>query len=109
MLEVFERSIGGFDIMDFLKLHINFQITTFLQSGPTPGFSRTTSKCHPWSLRGRWRFPRGVLVVVDIMIVPRIQQRICISAFIFLSSRKVVQLLGSPERHHCVNEDAGGS
>jgi hypothetical protein len=37
-----------------MKLYINFQISTFLESGPTPVFSRASSKCHPWSLWGRW-------------------------------------------------------
>ena len=132
----------------------NYQFSSFcpLESGPTPGFSRASSKCHPWSLRGRWRLLRGVLVVFDMVDAPRIHQgsyisiyrslpawevlhllcvsrasswslRGCwrflrgvlvvfemvdaprilpgsyISIFKFLSSRKVVKLLGSPERH----------
>ena len=31
-----------------------FQISTFLESGPTPGFFSVSSKCRPWSLRWRW-------------------------------------------------------
>ena len=57
-----------------MKLYINFQISTFLESGPTPVFSRASSKCHPWSLRGRWWFMRGVLVVFDILDVLWIHQ-----------------------------------
>ena len=76
-----------------MKLHINFQITTFLQSGPTPGFSRTTSKCHPWSLRGRWRLLRGVLMVFDMVDAPRIHQGSRVSIFRSLPAWEVLHLL----------------
>ena len=95
------------------KLHINFHISTFLESGQTPGFSRASSKCHPWSLRRCWGFLGGVFIVFEIMDVPRIHQWCYISIFRSLPSLKVVQLLGSPERHpsiiHGVEEDSGGS
>ena len=64
--------------------------------------SRASSKCHPWSLRGCWGFLRGVLVVFDIMNDPRIHQGSCISIFNSIPARKVLQLLGSPERHPSV-------
>ena len=66
------------------KLHINFQISSYLESGRTPGFSRASSKCHPWSLRGRWWILRGFLVVFDLMYASRIHQGSCISIFISL-------------------------
>ena len=76
-LVVPERSLGGFwhngCTKDTLrKLYINFHIFTCLGSGQTPVFSRKSSKCLPWSLGGCWWFLRGVLVVFDIMDVPRI-------------------------------------
>ena len=48
-LEVPERSLGGFEHKgcpkDILrKLRIKFQISTLLESGQTPGFSRASSK-----------------------------------------------------------------
>jgi hypothetical protein len=51
------------------------------------------------SLRGRWWFLRGVLVVFDIMDAPRIHQGSYVSIFRSLPSWKAVKLLGSPERH----------
>ncbi len=69
-LEVPERSLGGFWDGGCLKdtsrkIHINFQVSIIPESGPPPGFSRASSKCHPRSLRGCWGFLRGVLVVFD--------------------------------------------
>ena len=76
-----------------MKLRINFQISNFLESVPTPGFSRVSSKCHPWSLRGCWWFLREVFVVFDVMDVPMIHQGSYISIFISLPSREVLHLL----------------
>ena len=103
-LEFPERSLGGIWYGGCLKdtsrkLHIYFQDFTLLESGPTPGFSRASSKCHPWSLWGCWRFLRGVLVVFDMVDAPRINPGSCISFFRSQPSWKVVQLLGSPECH----------
>ena len=74
-LVVPDRSLGGLYHDGCPKdtssnLHVNFQISTIQESGSTPGFSRASSKCHPWSLGGSWRFLRGVLVVFDIVGVP---------------------------------------
>jgi hypothetical protein len=49
MLEVSDRSLGGFWHNGYpkdtsRKLRINFQISTFMESGLTPGFSRASSK-----------------------------------------------------------------
>ena len=98
MLEVPERSLGGFWDGGCLKytsrkLHINFQVSTLLGSGPTPGFSRASSKCHPWSLWGCWRFLRGVLVVFDMVDAPRIHQGSYISIFRSLPACEVLHLL----------------
>ena len=69
--------------------------------------SRTSS----WSLRGRWRFLRGVLVVFDMVDAPGIHEGSFIEIFRSLPSWKVVQLLDSsmeskrtlvvPERSLC--------
>ena len=45
---------------------------------------------HPRSLRGHWRFLRGILEVFDIRNVPEIHQGSYVSIFIFLPSWKVV-------------------
>jgi hypothetical protein len=47
---------------------------------------------HPRSLRGSWRFLRGVLVVFDIMDVPRIHKGSYVSIFTSLHSWEVVYL-----------------
>ena len=73
------------------KLHIHFQISTNLDSAPTPGFSRVSSKYHPWKLRGFWWFLREVLVGFDIMDALRIHQGSLM--FRSLPSLEVVQLL----------------
>ena len=71
------------------------------------------SRASSWSLRGLWRFLRGVLVVFEMVDASSIHPGSYISIFKFLPSWKVVQLLGSPERHPSVilgvYEDAGGS
>ena len=97
-LVVPERSLGGFwhdrCLNDTLrKLHINFQMSSHLESGPTPGFSRTSSKCHPWSLKGRWWFLRGVLVVFDILDVSNIHPGRCVSIFMALAAWEMPNLL----------------
>ena len=80
LLEVPERSLGGFPRGGCLndtsrKIHINFQVSTVLESGLTPGYSIATSKCHPWSLRGRRKILRGVLVVFENVDLSRITSR----------------------------------
>ena len=98
MLGVPERSFGGFWHNEWpkdtsRKLHINFQFYTCPGSAPTPWFSRASSKCHPWSLRGRWWFLRGVLVVFDIMNVPCIHPGRSISIFRALAVLEMPNLL----------------
>ena len=71
------------------------------------------SRASYWSLSGRWRFLRGVLVVFQMVDASRIHPGSYLSIFKFLPSWKVVQLLGSLERHPRVilgvYEDAGPS
>ena len=71
------------------------------------------SRASSWSLRGSWRFLRGVLVVSEMVDASRIHPGSCISIYKTLPSRKVFELLGSPEHHPSVilgvYEDAGGS
>ena len=93
-LQVLDMSLGGSWYTrcpkdTSRKLHINFQVFTFLESGPTSRFSRVLSKCHPWSLRGRWRFLTGVLVVFDMVDVSSLHQSV------IMESKKTVEV---PER-----------
>ena len=71
------------------------------------------SRASSWSLRGRWRFLRGVFVDFDMLDTTRIHPGSYMSIFKFLLSWKVVQLLGSHELHPSVilgvDEEAGGS
>ena len=68
-------------------------MSSYLESGPTPGFSRTSSKCHPWSLKGRWWFLRGVLVAFDILDVSNIHPGRCVSIFMALAAWEMPNLL----------------
>ena len=51
------------------------------------------SRASSWSLRGRWRFLRGVLVVFDMVDVSRIHQGSYISIFKSLPAWEVLHLL----------------
>ena len=51
------------------------------------------SRASSWSIRGCWRFLRGVLVVFDMVDAPRIHQGSYISIFKSLPSWKVLHLL----------------
>jgi len=97
-LVVPERSLGGFwhdgCLKDTLRnLYINFHISSYLESGPTPRFSKVSLKCHPWSLRGRWWFLREVLVVCDILDVPYIHPGRSVSIFMALAAWEMSNLL----------------
>ena len=74
------------------KLHINFQVSTLQESLRTPGFSRASTKCHLWSLRGRWWFLGGVLVVFDMVDVSMIHQGSYISIFRSLPAWEVLHI-----------------
>ena len=97
-MEVPDRSLGsvwheGCPKDTSRKLHLNFQVSTFLKSGLPPGFSTASSKCHPWSLRGLWKFLGGVLVAFDMVDDPRIHQGSYLSIPIYLPSWEVLHLL----------------
>ena len=51
------------------------------------------SRVSSWSLRGRWKFLRGVLVVFDMVDASRLHQRSYISIFRSLPAWKVLHLL----------------
>jgi hypothetical protein len=74
-LEVPERSLGGFDIRDVPRIHQGSYISIFrfLSSWEVVLLLGSPER-NPRSLRGRWSFLRGVLVVFDIRDVPRIHQ-----------------------------------
>ena len=103
-----------FDIVDASRIHQGSYISIFRS---LPAWEvlhlQCVSRASSWSLRGCWRFLRGVFGVCDMVDVSRMYQGSYISIFKFLPSWKVVQLLGSPERHPSVilgvYEDAGGS
>ena len=103
-----------FDMVDAPRIHQGSYISIF-RSVPAWEVLHLlcVSRASSWSLRGRWRFLRGVLVVFEMVDASRIHPGSYISIFKFLPSWKVVQLLGSPERHPSVilgvYEDAGGS
>ena len=97
-MEVPDRSLGsvwheGCPKDTSRNLHFNFQVSTFLESGLPPGFSTASSKCHPWSLRGLWKFLGGVLVAFDMVDDPRIHQGSYLSIPIYLPSWEVLHLL----------------
>ena len=50
------------------------------------------SRVSSWSLRGRWRFLKGVLVVFHMVDVSRIHQGSCISIFKSLPAWEVLHL-----------------
>ena len=92
-----------FDIRDVPRIHQGSCISIFIS---LPSWEvlhlLCVSRASSWSLRGRRRFLRGVLVVFDIMDDPRIHQGSCISIFNSIPAPEVLQLLGSPERHPSV-------
>jgi hypothetical protein len=79
-LEVPERIIGGFYIMDVPNIpqgsYVSIYITLpSMESGPTPGFSRASSKESKWTLV----VLKGILVVFDIINVPMILSKLRIN------------------------------
>ena len=51
------------------------------------------SRASSWSLRGRWRFLTGVLVVFDMVDVSRIHQGSCITIIKSLPAQEILHLL----------------
>jgi hypothetical protein len=92
-----------FDMVDVSRIHQGSCISIF-RSLPAWEVLHLlcVSRASSWSLRGRWRFLRGVLVVFEMVDASRIHQGSYISIFKSLPSWKVLHLLGSPERHPSV-------
>ena len=90
----------AFDMVDVSRMHQGSFISIF-KSLPAWEVIHLlcVSRASSWSLRGRWRFLRGVLVDFDMVDALRMHQGSYISIFKSLPSWKVDQLLGSPERH----------
>jgi hypothetical protein len=84
-----------FDIRDVPRIYKGSYISIFTSLPSWKVVKLLGSpECHPRSLRGRWRFLRGVSVVFDKMDALRIHQGRHVSIFRSLPSWKVVQLLG---------------
>ena len=92
-----------FDMVDAPRIHQGSRVSIF-RSLPAWEVLHLlcVSRASSWSLRGRWRFLRGVLVVFEMVDASRIHQGSYISIFKSLPSWKVLHLLGSPERHPSV-------
>ena len=86
-----------FDMVDRPRIHKESYISIF-RSLPAWKVLHIlcVSRASSWSLRGRWRFLRGVLVVFEMVDASRIYQGSHISIFKSVTSWKVVQLLGRP-------------
>ena len=87
------------DIMDASRIHQGGYILIF-RSLPFWKVVQLlcVSRASTWSLRGRWWFLRAVLVVFDRIYAPWIYQGSFILIFRYIPSKKVVKILGSPER-----------
>ena len=92
-----------FDMVDVPRIHQGSYISIF-KSLPSREVLHLlcVSRASSWSLRRRWRFLTGVLVVFDMKDAPRIHQGSYISISKSLPSWKVVYLLGSPQCHPSV-------
>ena len=84
-----------FDVGDVLSIHQGSYISIF-KSLPAWEVLRLlgVSIASSWSLRGRWRFLTGVLMVFDMGDVSRIHQGSYISIFRSLCAWRVLRLLG---------------
>ena len=81
-----------FDMVDAPRIHQGSYISIF-RSVPAWEVLHLlcVSRVSSWSLRGRWRFLRGVLMAFDIVDASRIHQGSYISIFKSLPPWKVVQ------------------
>ena len=72
-VEVPERSFGGFDMVDAPRIHQGKYISIF-RSVPAWEVLHLlcVSRASSWSLRGRWRFLKGVLMVFEMVDALRI-------------------------------------
>ena len=94
MLKVPEKSLGGFYMVDTPCIHKRSFISIFIS---LPSWEvlhlLCVSRASSWSLRGGWRFLKGVLMVFDTVDVSRIHQGSYISIFKSLPSWKVLHLI----------------
>jgi hypothetical protein len=89
-----------FDILDIHNIHQGRSVSIYISLTSWKVVKLLGSpECHPMSLRGRWRFLRGVLVVFDTLDIHNIHQGRSLLIFRSIPSLKVVKLLGSPEHH----------
>ena len=80
-----------FDMVDTPRIHQGSYVSIFrFLLAWEVLYLPCVSRASLWSLRGRWRFLRGVLVVFDMVDDPRILQGSCMYIFIALPSWKVV-------------------
>jgi hypothetical protein len=88
-----------FGIRDAPRIHKGSYVSIFISLPSWKGVKLLGSpERHPRSLRGRWRFLRGVLVVFDISDVPRIHQGYQTPGFSRASSKESMRTLEVPER-----------
>ena len=95
-----------FDMVDAPRIHQGSYISIF-RSLPAWEVLHLlcVSRASSWSLGGRWRFLRGVLVVFDMVDAPRKHQETCILIFKYLPFWKVIQLLPTKcdKQNHWLN------
>ena len=92
-----------FDMVDVSRIHQGSCISIFKSLRALEVLHLLcVFRASSWSLRRRWRFLTGVLVVFDMGDAPRIHQGSYISISKSLPFWKVVYLLGSPQRHPSV-------
>ena len=79
-----------FEMVDAPRIHPGSYILIFKFLPSWKGVQLLcVSRASSWSLRGRWRFLRGVLVVFEMLDASKIHQGSCISIFKSLVPRKV--------------------
>ena len=83
-----------FEMVDASRIHQGSCISIFIS---LPAWEVLhlicVSRASSWSLRGCWRFLRGVLVVFEMVDVSKIHQGSCISIFRSLPAWEVLHLL----------------
>ena len=83
-----------FEMLDTTRIHQGSYISIFRY---LPSWEvlhlLCISRASSWSLRGRWRFLRGVLVIFDMVDAPRIHQGSYISIFRSLPAWEVLHLI----------------
>ena len=83
-----------FDMLDVSRIHQGSYISIFRSLPAWEVLNLLcVSRASSWSLRGRWRFLRGVLMVFDIVDASRIHQGSYISIFRYRPAWEVLYLL----------------